>query len=352
MGDDAAVLLRRARQEARNVYQRDQRNVEGVAETHEPRCLAAGVDVQHAGHELGLVGDDAHRLTVETGEAGDDVLRVARRRFEVFAVVDDGLDDLGHVVRLVGVVGDDLVERVFQAVDTVGADGQRSILHVVLRHVGEQFLDHFDALLLGVDGELRHARLGRVHHGAAQLLLCDVFAGDGLDDLRAGEEHVRGLLLHDDEVGQRGRVDRTAGAGAEDGRNLRNDARRHHVALEDVGVTGQGVDALLDTRAARVVHADAGRAVAHGHVHHLADLVGHRQRQRTGRHGEILCEDIYQTAGNRSVTRHHAVAEGVLLLHAEVVAAVGHEHVELLERTFVEKHFDTLAGGQFAFFML
>jgi len=129
-----------------------------------------------------------------------------------------------------------------------------------------QFLDHFDALFLGVDGELRHARLGRVHHGAAQLLLRDVFAGDGLDDLRAGEEHVRGLLLHDDEVGQRRRIDRTARAGAEDGRNLGNDARCHHVALEDVGIAGQRVDSLLDSGAPRIVQADAGRAAARGAV--------------------------------------------------------------------------------------
>ena len=72
--DDAAVLLSGARQEARHVHQRHDRNVERVAEADEAGGLAAGVDVQHAGHELGLVGDDADRLAVEAGEAGDDVL--------------------------------------------------------------------------------------------------------------------------------------------------------------------------------------------------------------------------------------------------------------------------------------
>ena len=331
MGDHAAVLLGRTRQEARNVHQRHDRDVERVAETHEARSLAAGVDVQHAGHELGLVGDDAHRLAVETREAGDDVLGIACGRFEELAVVDDGLDHLGHVVGLVGAVGNDLVERILQTGDLIGADGQRSVLHVVLRHVGDQLLDQPDTLLLGVDGELRHARLGGVHQGAAQLLLRHVLARHGLHDLRAREEHVRRLLLHDDEVGQRGRIDGAAGAGAEDGRNLRDHARRHHVALENVGVAGQRVDTLLNAGAARIVDADAGRAVAQRHVHHLADLVRHRQRQRTGRYREVLCEDIDQTSVDRTVTRYDAVAEGVALVHAEIIAAVRHEHVELLE---------------------
>ena len=277
VGDDAAVLLRRTRQEARNVHEGHDRNVERVAETDEARGLAAGVDIEHAGHELGLVGDDTHALAVETGEAGDDVLGVAGSGLQILAVVDDRLDDLRHVVGLVGAVRNDLVERILQTGDLVGADRQRSVLHVVLRHIGNELADQRDALLLGIYGELRHARFGGVHRGASQLLLRHVLARHGLHDLRAREEHVRRLLLHDDEVGQRGRIDGAAGAGTEDGRNLRNHARRHHVALENVGVAGQRVDTLLNSGAARIVDADAGRAVAQRHVHHLADLVRHRQ---------------------------------------------------------------------------
>ena len=40
------------------------------------------------------------------------------------------------------------------------------------------------------------------------------------------------------------------------------------------------------------------------------------------------------------------------LVHAEIVAAVGHKHIELLERTFVEEHLDTFAGRVFAFGVL
>ena len=40
------------------------------------------------------------------------------------------------------------------------------------------------------------------------------------------------------------------------------------------------------------------------------------------------------------------------LVHAEIIAAVRHEHVELLEGAFVEQHLDTLAGRELALGML
>lgn len=50
--------------------------------------------------------------------------------------------------------------------------------------------------------------------GAAEFLHGDVFTGDGLDDVGSGDEHLAGLVDHDDEVGQGGGVDVPAGRGA------------------------------------------------------------------------------------------------------------------------------------------
>ena len=65
-----------------------------------------------------------------------------------------------------------------------------------------------------------------------------------------------------DEVGDGGRVDRAAGAGAHDGGDLRDDAAGEGVAQEDVGVAGERDDAFLNARAAGIVQADDGRADA------------------------------------------------------------------------------------------
>ena len=44
----------------------------------------------------------------------------------------------------------------------------------------------------------------------------NVFAGYGLYNVWPGNEHVRGLVDHDDKVGQRRRVNRTTGGRAHD----------------------------------------------------------------------------------------------------------------------------------------
>jgi hypothetical protein len=51
---------------------------------------------------------------------------------------------------------------------------------------------------------------------AAELLERHLLAGDRLHDVRAGDEHLRGLVDHHDEVGQRGGVDVPTRGGAHD----------------------------------------------------------------------------------------------------------------------------------------
>ncbi|RUP45734.1 hypothetical protein BC936DRAFT_147810 [Jimgerdemannia flammicorona] len=74
---------------------------------------------------------------------------------------------------------------------------------------------------------------------------------------------------HEGEVGQGGRVDGTASAWTHNEGELRDHAGGHDVALEDIGVAGQGVDTLLNAGAARVIEADDGGADEHGFVHDL-----------------------------------------------------------------------------------
>ena len=73
--DDAAELLHGAGQEAGHVLERHQRNVERVAEPHEPRALDRRVDVERAGEVRRLIRDDADRAAAEPREADQDVLR-------------------------------------------------------------------------------------------------------------------------------------------------------------------------------------------------------------------------------------------------------------------------------------
>jgi hypothetical protein len=64
--------------------------------------------------------------------------------------------------------------------------------------------------------------------------------------------------------------------------------------------------------------------------------------------GEVLREDVDQAAIDGAVAGHHAVAHVALLLQAEVVAAVGDEHVQLAKAALVQHEVQALARGQLA----
>ena len=90
------------------------------------------------------------------------------------------------------------------------------------------------------------------------------------------------------------------------------------------------------------------RADLHRLVHHLADLLGVRLRERTTEDGEVLAEDERQAPVDHAVAGDHAIARHLVVLHAEVVAAVLDEHVPFLERAFVEQQLEPFARAQLA----
>jgi hypothetical protein len=182
-----------------------------------------------------------------------------------------------------------------------------------------------------------------VRHRAAERLEVHLLARDRLDDVGARDEHVRRLLHHEDEVGDRGGVDRAARARAHDQADLRDHARALDVAHEDVAVGAERDDALLDAGAARVVDADHGAADLGRQVHDLAHLLAHDLAERAAEDREVLAEDADAAAVDRAVAGDDRVAPGPVLLHVELVRAVAHERVDLLERAGVQQLLDALA---------
>ena len=187
-----------------------------------------------------------------------------------------------------------------------------------------------------------------MHVRAAELVEGHVLVRHGLHDVRAGHEHVRRVAHHRDEVGDRGRVHRAAGARPEDRRQLRHDARGEHVAQEDVGVPAERDHALLDPRAARVVESDHRRAVSHRQVHDLADLRRVRFGQRAAEHREVLREHVDEPAIDVTESRYDTVANDALVVRDELRGPRHHERVELRERPLVEQEVDAFARGQLA----
>ena len=201
-------------------------------------------------------------------------------------------------------------------------------------------------------GQMSNAADGGVGGRTAQPFGVDILVGDRLHDVGAGHEHVARALDHDDVIGHRRGVHRAAGTRSEDDRDLRDDTGRQDVAQEDVGVTTERRDAFLDPRATRIVEADDRRPDLHRQIHDLADLAGVRLRQRPTEDREVLREDEHQPAVDRAMAGDDAVAEIVRSLRVGRGGPVGHERVELDERSRVEEQLEALAGRELAHRML
>ncbi len=200
--------------------------------------------------------------------------------------------------------------------------------------------------------KMSHAAGGIVRGRAAQRFLGDVFVGHGLDDVGAGDEHVAGLVHHEDEIGERGRIDRAARARAHDGGDLRDHAARKRIAQENIGVAGERQHAFLDARAAGIVQADDGRAGLERQVHDFDDLLRIGFRERAAEDREILREDVRGAAVDQAIAGDEAVAVDDLFVHAEVVAMMADQLVGFFESAFVEQQVDAFACGELAFGVL
>ncbi len=340
------MFLVDAGKESRNVQERNDRNVKSVTHLDKARSFFAGLDVQDAREALRLVGDDADDLAVEAGQRADDVAGPALVDLQVVAVVDDLLDDLGHVVRPVAVGRDQVEQDVRAAVGLVARLGARRVLPVVLREHRQEVAHLGEAGLLVVVREVADAGGLRVDVGAAEPVLRDLLTGDRLDDVRAGDEHLRGLADHEDEVGEGGAVGRAARTRAEHHADLRDDAGGLGVALEDAAVAGEGGDALLDTGAGAVVEGDQGRTGRDGHVHDLVDLRGVGLAQGAAEDTEVVRVDEDRAALDRAPAGDDTVGVRLLGLQAEAHGAVPAQLLDLTEGPGVEEQVDALPAGQ------
>ena len=106
--DDAALLVLLADHVAGGVLQEQQRRVGAVGELDELRRLLRLLAEQHAAG----VGEDADRVAVQAGPAGDERRAVERLELVELGAVDDAGDDLARVERRLQVGGDEAEQLV------------------------------------------------------------------------------------------------------------------------------------------------------------------------------------------------------------------------------------------------
>ena len=160
MKDYCIVFLTCTWEEARYIYQCNQRNIEGVAETNETSTLTRSVTIQYTCQIFRLVGNDTYRLTIETGKTNDDVLCIILLNFKEFAIIYDSTNYFIHIVRLVRAVRNNFVQRVFQTVDWICTIQIRSFFQIVLWNVAQQLADKCQTFFFCLSGKVSNTTLG------------------------------------------------------------------------------------------------------------------------------------------------------------------------------------------------
>ena len=350
MANDAAAFLRLAGQEAGNVHERHQRNVKRVAETNEARAFVGRVDIEHARFHRRLIGDDPANDALQTRESDDGIFREIRHHFKERIFIEKSRDDFFHIDRQLRIGGNEIRHfRIFLH----GNDGRRlmrRIHHVVGRKIAKQTARNLERVCIVFGNEMNIAADGSMRRRAADFVHRALFAGNRLDDFRSRDEHLRVGFLHDDEVRQRRRIRSAARARTGDNRNLRNDARRLHVAIENIAEAFQRHFAFGNARASGVVDSDNRHAHLERVFLHFANFLRVFVPERTALHGEVLRINRDRTPVDVPDAGNDAVAGQILALHAEILAVMLDVHPELHKRARLHESRDAVARGHQTFF--
>src|SRR5690606_12636273 len=205
---DAFGFVRLPDHEAGVVLEEQHRDVALAAQFEEGPALLGGLAEQDA-----VVGDDADRVAVDVGEAGDQCLAVIAFEFVKFGAVDDAGDHVAHVELFAQVSAHD-------AVDFVGAVQGRfrfSDLHIhrfAAVEVGDAAPGDVEGVGVVFGVMVGHTGDFAVYVGASQVFGADHFTGGGFHQRRASQEDGA-LVAHDDGfVGHGGHVGAASGAQA------------------------------------------------------------------------------------------------------------------------------------------
>ena len=173
-------------------------------------------------------------------------------------------------------------------------------------------------------------------------------AGDGLDDVRTGDEEVGGVFDLEDEVGDGGRVHGTAGTRSHDDRDLGDDARGPHVALEDAPVPVEATTPSWIRAPPESLRPMSGAPLSIARSMTLQILSATTSPRLPPKRGEVLGEDEDGPTVDCAPPGHDGVTGGRLSSMPKPAAWCRTNMVDLLERAFVEEEFDSLARGQLA----
>src|SRR5581483_9966186 len=126
------------------------RNVETIAKADKARGFVGGVNIEHTCQDHWLLRDDADDASIHARKADDDITREMFLHLKEIAVVHDALDDIEHVIGLVGIVGNEVIELGIGAQGRIGGGAARWVFGIVLGQERKECANHVDRFFFAV----------------------------------------------------------------------------------------------------------------------------------------------------------------------------------------------------------
>lgn len=150
--------------------------------------------------------------------------------------IEDGVDKHIHVVTLVWIRGNEIIESQVSALRGIVEIQDRRLLLVVGGQIVDQLPDSAQAEdIVGID-KLGHPAFLGMRLGPTEFFGADVLVDNGLDHIGTSNEHMRSAFDHKDKIGDRWTVHRTTGTGAHDTGDLWDDAAGIDIAAKDFSI--------------------------------------------------------------------------------------------------------------------
>ena len=119
-----------------------------------------------------------------------------------------------------------------------------------------------------------HTTLGGMHFRTSQFFYCTFFIYNSLYYLRSGNKHFTDIIYHENVIADCRRIACSAGTRSYDHCDLRDHAGCFCISQENICITAQRVDTLLDTGSATVIDHDDRCLHIISHILDSGDLHG------------------------------------------------------------------------------
>src|SRR5690554_4487991 len=327
-----------ANHEPGDILQEQQRDVALAAQFNEVGAFLGGFAEQDA-----VVGDDAHRVAVDMGKAGDQGLAVIAFEFVKLGTVDGAGDDVTHVELLAQVGANDAVDLLGVVQRCLGlADFHIRWLATV--QVGDAAPGDFQGVGVVLGVVVGNTGDFTVYVGATKVFGADYFTGGGFYQRRAGQED--GALITDDD----GFVGHGRNVGANGGTQAHNDSDLRDVVGRHAGLVKEDAAEVVAIReyfvlswqvgTAGVDQVDARQAVLQGDFLGSQVFLDGQRVVAAAFYGGVVGDDHAFGAGDAAHAGDHACCGDFF-----IVDVVGGKLADFQERgAVVQEAVDALSG--------